>query len=186
MRYLDLYKEKINCNKEKEVFDYFIKNLNGSILDWEYFVNWQKVFDNIRDLEIDLNIMNYLIGKEDIENEFNYLLKRYPQILRLIPVLLACREKNFQIIEHINENFNQENYSFLNEKELSEEKILKATKFAKNAGLLKLFKNKAIKNVVDYALGIEVGLDSNGRKNRVGTAMEKIVELYIDDICNLL
>ncbi|MDP3259912.1 MAG: DpnII family type II restriction endonuclease, partial [Thermodesulfovibrionales bacterium] len=92
MKYSSIFKNKIRCNNEKEVFAHLINNLNDSIRYWDYFVNWKKVIGNTKDLEVDLNILNYLIGKENIEKEFGYLLKKHPQIVRLIPVLLACRE----------------------------------------------------------------------------------------------
>lgn len=184
MKYSSIFRDKLGCKNEKEVFSYFIDNLNNSIRYWDYFVNWEKVIGNTRDLQIDLNIMNYLIGKEDIENELGYLLKKYPHILRLIPVLLACREHNFKIITDLSDgNLKHEGFSFENKENLSEAEILKAVRFAQETGLLKIFKDKTIKNVVDYTIGIEVGLDSNGRKNRSGTAMEKIIGTYIKGIC---
>ena len=57
-------------------------------------------------------------------------------------------------------------------------------RFAKETGLLEIFQKKIIKSVPDYVTGIEVGLDSNGRKNRGGTAMENIVESFIEVICS--
>lgn len=47
-----------------------------------------------------------------------------------------------------------------------------------------MFRNKTIKNLVDYVFGVEVGLDSNGRKNRTGTAMEGLVDIFIRNISN--
>ena len=35
--------------------------------------------------------------------------------------------------------------------------------------------NKNIKNLVDYVFGIEVGLDTNARKNRGGKNMENVI-----------
>lgn len=184
MKYSSIFKNRIGCKDERETFFYLINNLNDSIRYWDYFVNWEKVFGNTRDLEVDLNILNYLIGKNDIENEFSYLLKKHPQIVSLIPVLLACRESQFKILTDLsNGNLKYEDFSFKNKKSLSETEISKAVCFAKKTGLLKIFENKVIKNVVDYTVGIEVGLDSNGRKNRGGTAMETVVETFIANIC---
>jgi type II restriction enzyme len=175
---------KIGCNNEKEVFAYLINNLNDSIRYWDYFINWKKVIGNTKDLEVDLNILNYLIGKDNIEKEFSYLLKKHPQILRLIPHLLACREHNFKILTDLSAgNLKYEDFSFVDKKSLSDTEILKAIRFARKTGLLKIFKDKTIKNVVDYKIGIEVGLDSNGRKNRGGTAMEKVTENFVKEIC---
>lgn len=184
MKYSSIFKIKIECNNEKEVFAYLLANLNDSIRYWDYFVNWEKVLGNTRELEVDLNILNYLIGKENIEKEFRELLKKQPQIVRLIPVLLACRESDFKILtDFASGNLKCDTFSFKNKKTLSDKEILDAVKFARETGLLNIFQNKSIKNVVDYTIGVEVGLDSNGRKNRGGTAMEDIVETYIKNIC---
>lgn len=184
MKYSSIFKKKIGCNNEKEVFTYLITNLNDSIRYWDYFVNWKKVIGNTKDLEVDLNILNYLIGKENIEKEFGYLLKKHPQVVRLIPVLLACRERKFKILTDLSEgNLKYEDFSFEEKKNLSDSEISKAVRFAQKSGLLKIFKDKTVKNVVDYTIGIEVGLDSNGRKNRGGTAMEKVTENFVKEIC---
>ena len=55
--------------------------------------------------------------------------------------------------------------------------------FLKESGFLKLVSDKTIKSIPDYFIGVEVGLDSNGRKNRSGTSMEDIAEFFIKDIC---
>ena len=36
-----------------------------------------------------------------------------------------------------------------------------------------------MKSIVDYCFGIEVGMDTNARKNRIGQLMESIVENII-------
>jgi len=185
MKYSTIFKKRIGCNNEKEVFAYLINNLNDSIRYWDYFVNWKKVIGNTKDLEVDLNILNYLVGKENIEKEFSYLLKKHPQIVRLIPVLLACRENKFKILTDLSEgNLKYEDFSFEEKKTLSDSEISKAVRFSQKSGLLKIFKDKTVKNVVDYTIGIEVGLDSNGRKNRGGTAMEKVTENFVKELCN--
>ncbi|MDY6862294.1 MAG: type II restriction endonuclease [Thermodesulfobacteriota bacterium] len=162
-----------------------INTINDSIRRWDYFINWDKVIGNIKDLEIDLNILNYLIGKENIEEAFSYLLRKQPQIVRLIPVLLASRDHEFKIlIDFSVGTLKYEDFTFRDTNNLSEAEISKAIRFARETGLLGLFANKKIKNIVDYTLGVEVGLDTNGRKNRGGTAMEKIVETYVKRLCN--
>ena len=42
-----------------------------------------------------------------------------------------------------------------------------------------MLENHIISNLVDYATGVETGLDSNGRKNRGGHLMEDLVESFI-------
>jgi len=105
-------------------------------------------------------------------------------LVRLIPVLLACRDCNFKIlVDFAGGELKYEEFSFSNYWTLSEADIEKACRFVKETGLLDMFKNRKIKSIPDYVIGVEVGLDTNGRKNRGGTAMETIVESLLLAIC---
>ena len=96
-----------------QVFQYLHDTLTDSITMWDYFVNWGKVLGNIRDIEIDLNTLNYLVGKQNIEEEFKILLAKQPNLVRLIPILLATREKNFKIlVDTSSGKFHYQDYSF--------------------------------------------------------------------------
>ena len=181
MKYTKIFKERIKCSNEDEVFDYLMSTLKDTITKWDYFVNWAKVFGNLRDIEIDLNIINYLIGKQNIEDEFKALLEKHPSIVRLIPILIACRQNKFNILASYDRNsFKYETFDFEKPETIEKSKVIE---FAKSTGFLELLQNKRIKNIVDYVIGVEVGLDSNGRKNRGGKSMETIVEFFIKDIC---
>ncbi len=182
MNYTKMFKERIDCDNSKEVFDYLIVSLKDTITNWDFFVNWAKVFKGIKNIEVDLNILNYLIGKDNIEQEFKSLIDAHPSIIPVIPILIACRETKFEILTDFsnNEIFQYENYDFSKNSNISKEKVVE---FAKKTGFLSLLKDKKLKNVVDYVIGVEVGLDSNGRKNRGGSTMEKIVEFYVKDLC---
>lgn len=170
--------------KNAETFNYLMSTLKDSIKGWDYFVNWGKVYENIKQIEIGLNLMNYLIGKDNIEEECKYLIGKYPEIIRLIPILLASRDSEFQILskEDINK-YSRKEYNFKKVKNLTKSDIENTVEFMKKSGILKVFQDKSIKNIVDYVFGVEVGLDSNGRKNRSGHAMEDIVEDYISVLC---
>lgn len=184
---MNLDKKRIDYNKSEETFKYFMSSLKDSISGWDYFVKWKKVYKNLSEVEMSLNLLNYLLGKEKVEEEFKSLLKKYPDIIKAIPILLASRESCFQILKPIDDNeikFDIEKYDFSNTVDLSENDIDRIVEFTKNTGILDIIKNKKVKNLVDYVLGVEVGLDSNGRKNRSGTSMENLVELFIKDLCN--
>lgn len=47
--------------------------------------------------------------------------------------------------------------------------------YLEGTGLANIFREKRINNLVDYVSGIEVGLDSNARKNRSGNVMEEMI-----------
>ncbi|HUW20429.1 MAG TPA: type II restriction endonuclease [Sedimentisphaerales bacterium] len=181
MRYSEIFQNRIGCSDSDQVFSYLMSTLKSTITSWDYFVNWTKVFYNVKDVEIDLNILNYLIGKENIEQEFAILLDKHPSIGRLVPVLIACREEKFHILkEYDRDRFIYETYDFGRDASIEKSKMVE---FAERCGFLHLLQTKRIKSIVDYVIGVEVGLDSNGRKNRGGTCMEGIVEFFIKDLC---
>ena len=77
------------------------------------------------------------------------------------------------------------NYNFLKPFIINDELKEKYYVFFYKTGLENLIKNKKIKNLVDYVFGIEVGMDTNARKNRTGKIMESIVEEYLKKICKI-
>jgi len=180
MKYLNTYKKLGLENDENMVFDYFIKSLKESIFTWEYFVDWIKINKNTKNIEKELNILNYLIGKENIEKEFLNLIKEYPNVKKVLPILLAVREnklKEIQIITDFDNFTYEEVYTIFYGRALpsKEEKLMK---FFNNSGLKEIFKNKRIKNLVDYCYGVEVGLDTNARKNIVEEYIKKFATKF--------
>jgi type II restriction enzyme len=133
----------------------------------------------VNPIEQELNLLNYLIGKDNIERETFNLIKKYPDVIRAFPFLIASREKSFEILVDIKE-FIVKKYNF-SITQPTDEQINDLTSFVLLSGLADILKNKKVKNLVDYAVGVEVGLDSNGRKNRSGTMMENIVEVYVEE-----
>lgn len=187
MKYYNFYDSRINCKNSEQAFDFLIETLKDSIRVWDYFVNWKKVLDNYREVEISLNTLNYLIGKDNIEQEFINLLNIHPEIYKTIPILLACREVDFDVlVDYSDGNFNLKKFNFNNRslEKLTNKKIESACNFLKGTGFFDLLLNRTIKSIPDYVLGVEVGLDTNGRKNRSGTTMETIVEGMLQEICD--
>lgn len=158
-------------------FNNLVATFKSSIKTWDYFVNWKKVFSNSSELEIILNKLNYLLGKENLKEEFKKLYNSNPDIIKALPVLLAVRESKLEIFDKATKN--SEFFDFSG-KEAGAEKYYE---FLEKSGLASLFQKDGIKNLVDYVVGVEVGLDSNGRKNRGGTLMESIVESFVADFC---
>ena len=158
-------------------YNKLITTFKSSIKTWDYFVNWKKVFSNSSDLEIILNKLNYLLGKENLKVEFSKLYSSNPDIIKALPILLAVRENKLEIFDKITKN--SEFFDFSGKDKDSD----KYFEFLEKTGLARLFQKDGIKNLVDYVIGVEVGLDSNGRKNRGGTLMEDIVGTFISDFC---
>lgn len=152
-------------------FNEWLGKMRPSINSYNYYVDFEKVYENVDTIKIELNIMNSLIGSKNIKADFTTLLGRYPEILKCIPTLLAVRQSEIYAQDDEGAflyNFNKMNYS-----------VEQYMQFMQKTGLLELIANHLINNLVDYVLGIETGLDSNGRKNRGGHQMEDLVEGYI-------
>lgn len=180
MKILNYY-AKNNLKSEDEIFSHLISTLRPGISDWEYFVNWDKAFENTRVIESTLNIMNYLLGKDDFESEFRYLAKKYPEIIKMIPILIVrngSKSCNYQVATVKGSVISEEKFDFSG-KDISNDIIDKAIEFIKSSGLIRIFNKDGVKNLVDYVLGVEAGLSSNGRKNRGGTAMENVCEALL-------
>lgn len=155
----------------KRNFDTWLSTMKDSIASWTYYTDFQKVYENVQKVKIELNILNSLIGSRNIENEFREILKQYPEVIKAIPILLAKREAEIKVQDADGSyvfNFIKMNYSI-------EQYVL----FMRNSGLFDLLQNHIINNLVDYVLGVEVGMDTNGRKNRTGHVMEDLVESYL-------
>ncbi|MFO0389469.1 MAG: type II restriction endonuclease [Alphaproteobacteria bacterium] len=178
MKYISAYKEKLNCKDGEEVFAHLLATLKPTIKSWDYFVNWAKVLQNYSKIEYELNLLNSLIGKENIEQEALKLFAKYPDTIKAIPILLVCREMELSLLSDYKQGFQYQNFAFAQAME-SENAVL----FMKSSGLLKLFEDKIIKSIPDYVIGVEAGLDSNGRKNRSGTSMEAIVAFFVSELC---
>ncbi len=186
MKFLKAY-NRLGLKDEDTVFDYMISNLKPSNRLWSYFVNWEKVLSNTKDIEKELNTLNYLVGKEDFDDRFRELLKSNPEVVKIIPALMVRdgnNKKQFKIlVDFQNKKLVYEDFDFSKDR-ITDEDIERYLTFVKETGLKELLTSKRIKNLVDYIIGVEAGLDSNTRKNRGGTAMEDIVEVFIQDLCD--
>lgn len=178
MKYIEKYTD-MGILSEDDAFEYLLSNVKDTIRTYDFFVAWGKVLGNVSNIEIALNILNTLIGKEDIENIFKSIIRDYPEVVPVIPLLIAVRGTSIKIADLGGDI----EYFFVKKKKYTDDEIEKIVHFAKMCGLLKILSDKSVKNLVDYAIGVEVGLDTNARKNRSGTAMENLTETYVKGIC---
>lgn len=152
-------------------FNTWLSQFKNSISSYTYYIDFEKVVRNVENLKVELNILNTLIASKNIELEFERIIAQYPETLKCIPLLLAVRNTEIYAQDSqgaFNYQFSQMNYS-----------IEQYKYFMRETGLFDLISNRLINNLYDYALGVEAGLDSNGRKNRGGHQMEDLVESYI-------
>jgi len=116
----------------QEQFDLFMSQLRETNATLDFYCDFPKIAKNVADIEISLNTLNYLIGKENLRAAVEALWNR-------------------------------------------------DMKFIEGTGLDKVFKNKEVKDLVDYVFGVETGLDTNARKNRSGDITETLVARILDN-----
>lgn len=165
----------MKCNRRikisKRNFNDWLSKFRSSIANYGYYIDFDKVYHNVNEIKVELNILNSLIGSKNIEDDFKNIITKYPESLKCIPILLAVRANEIYAIDGDGDftyNFKNANYD-----------IEQYVVFMRKTGLFDLLENHIINNLVDYVTGVETGLDSNGRKNRGGHLMEDLVESFI-------
>lgn len=152
-------------------FKKWLAELKVGIADFGYYVNFQKVYGNKEKYKVELNALNAIIGSKNIEQDFKAVIAKCPSVIECIPQLLAVREQEINIC------YNSILHTFKFRKPYDVDDCIF---FMRHTGLFDLIQNHIINNLYDYVTGVEVGLDSNGRKNRGGTLMENMVEKFIE------
>ena len=155
-----------------EQFKIFLSQLSETNATLDYFTDFKKIKGNVNKIAIKLNQLNYLIGKADINAAVNELYEENPKAFEVLDILIAIRK-------------NKKAKTFNNKGEIlmldcyftSPENICE---YIEETGLGEIFRNKDVKNLVDYVFGIEVGLDTNARKNRGGENMSKAVSIFFN------
>ena len=151
-------------------FNEWLSTMTDSIADWTYYVDFPKVYKNVNEIKIPLNIMNSLLGSKNIRSEFLELLDKYPEILKAIPIIVAKRLNDTILVKDVEKDFH---FKFKKPNYSPEE----YADFMEKSGVFDLLSNHLVAN---YVTGVEVGMDTNGRKNRTGHTMENIVQSYLE------
>lgn len=163
----------------KKDFKEFIATLNEDLFTWHYFVDFDKVRENTFEVKTQLSILEALLGETDLYGKYISLLKRYPEVRSILPILIATREKKLKELKILNTETLKANYRwgiFDPSVELTKEIEEELLHFFEASGLGQVFKNKEISNLKDYVFGIEAGMDTNTRKNRSGYLMEDLID----------
>ncbi len=158
-------------------FSTWLSGFRDSIADYGYYIDFEKVHRNVDNIKVELNILNSLIGSKNIEVDFENLMRKYPEVLKCIPLLLAVRANEIYCQDENGGHLFQ--FDFGKYPPNSHVHYERYKYFMRETRLFDLLENHIVNNLVDYATGVETGLDSNGRKNRGGHLMEDLVESFI-------
>lgn len=153
-------------------FKTFLSQLSETNATLDYFTDFKKIKNNVNKIAIKLNQLNYLIGKENLKEAVNELYEENPKVFEVLHILIAIR-KNKKA-----KTFNNNGEIILLDTYFTSPELI--LEYIEETGLAEVFRNKDVTNLVDYVFGIEVGLDTNARKNRGGDNMSKAVSLIFD------
>lgn len=176
MANIRLYKKFFNLESVAEITKEFQKTLVTTNRSYLFFVDWTKVKRNIDKIKTELSILDSLINSKNLKQDFFNLLLKYPEVAKVLPILLAIRAITFDIIENLDQKTTDVvTYSFNKKRgeKLTQKEIESFWNLIEKSGASELF--TTVKNFKDYIFGVEVGMDTNARKNRSGNAMELIL-----------
>lgn len=147
-------------------FNKFMSQLAETNATLDFYTDFSKIRGNVRSIEIKLNTLNYLIGKDDLAAAVKELWDNDKRVFSILDILIATRQD-----QHKKYLDDMGKAHLVHELLDSYEGVMK---FLNETGLTDILKNKDIKNLVDYVFGVEAGLDTHARKNRSGDITEML------------
>ena len=154
-------------------FNLFMSQLQETNQTLDFFCDFDKISANVAEVEMSLNTLNYLIGKDDLAKGVAEIWQRDPKVFEVLGILIAVRDEGKKPVVDKDGNVVLLKSYF--------ESCMKVVEFLQGTGLADIFQSRRIKNLVDYVFGIEAGLDTNARKNRSGHIMENTVAKILKD-----
>lgn len=156
-----------------EQFNLFMSQLRETNATLDFYCDFPKIAKNVSDIEISLNTLNYLIGKENLREAVEALWNRDKRVFDVMDILIATRKKDDKKFIDNDGSMHSIHSLFCS--------VDGVMKFIEGTGLNKVFQNKEVKDLVDYVFGVETGLDTNARKNRSGEITETLVARIFDN-----
>ena len=172
MANIDFYKHNLKADGLDELQQIFCDTLLETNLTYSFFVDWEKVTKNRDVFRNELALLSSLRGLANPKEHLRELIIKYPEVVRVFPLLLAEREDILKVLHALKPEYKYIIYDFRGGT-YSQSEVDGMLEFCEQTGLLKAL--AAMDSTIDYMTGVEVGLDSNARKNRSGNFMEDAV-----------
>ena len=154
-------------------FNLFISQLRETNQTLDFFCDFEKIGRNVADIKLSLCMLNSLIGTSDLKKSVETIWNRDKTAFSVLPILIAVRDEgNKKVLDSLDNIVDIKTFFG---------SVGRVIEFLENTGLADLFRNRTIKDLVDYVFGIETGLDTNARKNRSGHIMENTVAQIFKD-----
>lgn len=182
MKDLSLYKKYFKADALEGLIKEFQRTLLESNMTFSYFCDWDKIKKNVDRYIYEINTLNYLIGAANPKDKLREIFKKNPETLKVIPLIIAVRDLDIAVIKDPERPLETLTKYDFSRRSPTDADIGNIISFCEKAGVLSLFSNFKIKDLRDYLLGVETGLDTNARKNRSGFAMESLVSPILNKI----
>lgn len=178
MANLEFYRQQLNISSLEDVCKTLSDTLIKTNHTYDFFVNWSKVAQNRDAFKYEVALLKSLRNSTKPTADLRDLLNRYPEVVKVIPILLACRDGIIKVLNAIQPDIKYRTFDF-SKNNYSAKEIDGIVEFTEKTGLLDMLCQ--MESATDYLLGVEVGLDTNARKNRSGLFLEKMArEVMID------
>ena len=141
-----------------------LKETNATLA---FYSDFKKIAKNVDDIAISLNMLNFLLGKDNLQEAVEALWRRDKKVFDVMDILIATRKKDKKKFFDENGDFRLVHSLF--------QSVDGIMTFLEGTGLADVFRNSEIKDLVDYVFGVETGLDTNARKNRSGEFTEELI-----------
>lgn len=148
-------------------FDRFMDQLMETNQTLGFFCDFDKAEQNVSKVKVKLLMLNNLLGSENMREAVEEIWEINKSAFQVLGILIAVRDgSQKKVLDGNGRTVNLASYY---------ESVDGIMEFLELTGLMKLFMSNKIHNLVDYVFGIEIGLDTNARKNRSGHLMEAAV-----------
>lgn len=154
-------------------FDVFLSQLKETNATLGFFTDFSKAYSSVANIAVKLNQLNFLLGKDNLRAAVELIYNENPKAFEVLDVLVAVRKKDKRLV------LNEKQQPVLLESYFNDVESICA--YIDGTGLGEVFSSKKITNLVDYVFGVEVGLDTNARKNRSGKLMAEAVAKVFDE-----
>ena len=74
-------------------FNLFMSQLQETNQTLDFFCDFYKISANVAEVEMSLNTLNYLIGKDDIAKGVNEIWQRDSKVFEVLGILIAVRDE---------------------------------------------------------------------------------------------
>jgi type II restriction enzyme len=175
----DLYRKVLGLSRTKAIGDAFVASLLPTNRTHDFFVDWEKVQRNVEALKFEISVLNAVCGSRNAESDLKQAITRHPEVIAVFPIIIAVRASRLPVLDQQEKGKQGLIVYDFSRRVLSEKDVEAMLSFCRKTGIVSLFESLRLSNLRDYLLGVEVGTDTNARKNRSGTWMEKEIEHHL-------